>query len=89
MNNNLIHYIFIEAQEDVSKCCLRNEKYLSAKKQSYELEKELLSELSDEQKNKLQELIASLSTTAFIESKQNFHKGLKTGANLILEILDK
>ncbi|MCM1284762.1 MAG: hypothetical protein NC213_09135 [Acetobacter sp.] len=89
MNDNIINYIFIEMQEEVSKCCLRDEEYSSAKKQSYELEKELLSELSDEQKNKLTELINSLSTTAFIESKQNFHQGLKTGANLILEILDK
>lgn len=89
MNNNIINYIFIEAQEEVSMCCLSNKEYSSAKKQTYDLEKELLSELSDEQKNKLTELINSLSTTAFIESKQNFCKGLKIGANLILEIIDK
>lgn len=89
MNDNIINYIFIKTQEEVSKCCLRDEEYLSAKKQSYELEKELLSELSDNQKEKLKELINSLSTTAFIESKQNFYQGLKIGANLILEVLDK
>ncbi|MCM1115439.1 MAG: hypothetical protein NC397_08090 [Clostridium sp.] len=89
MNDNIINYIFIEMQEEVSKSCLRDEEYSSAKKQSYELEKELLSELSDNQKEKLKELINSLSTTAFIESKQNFYEGLKIGANLILEIIDK
>jgi len=89
MKNIIINYIFIETLEEVSKCCLRNEEYLSAKKQSYDLEKELLSELSDEQKNKLKKLINSLSTIAFIESKYSFYNGAKIGANLILEIIDK
>lgn len=89
MKDSIINYIFIEMQEEVSKCCIRDEDYLSAKKQSYNLEKELLSELSEEQKNKLKELINSLSTIAFIESKDNFSNGLKVGVKLILEILDK
>ncbi len=89
MNDNIMNYIFIETQEEVSKCCLRNQEYSFAKKQSYDLEKELLSELSDEQKNKLKELINSLSTIAFIESKYSFYNGEKIGANLILEIIDQ
>lgn len=89
MNNNIINYIFIEMQEEVSKCCLKNQEYSSAKKQSYDLEKELLSELSDVQKSKLKDLINSFTTITFVESKYNFSNGLKTGANLILEIIDK
>lgn len=89
MNNNIINYIFIEMQEDVSKCCLRDEEYSSAKKQSHDLEKELLSKLSDEQKSKLKDLINSFATITFVESKYNFNNGLKIGANLILEIIDK
>lgn len=89
MNKNIINYIFIELQEEVSKYCPKDEEYLSAKKQSYDLEQKLLAELSDKQKSKLIELINSLSTTAFVESKQNFREGLKIGANLILEIIDK
>ncbi len=87
--DNTSNYIYIETQEEVNKLCLADDEYLSAKKQSYDLENELLSKLSDKQKNKLKELINSFTTIAFIESKYNFYNGLKIGANLILEIIDK
>lgn len=72
-------------QEDIK---IADNEYLSAKKKSYDIEKELITELSDNQKDKLKELINSLSTVAFIESKQNFFNGLKIGANLIFEIIN-
>lgn len=86
MKDYIINKIFIKIQDDIK---IADNEYLSAKKQSYEFEKELLSELTDEQKNKLKELINLLTTIAFIENKRNFYEGFKTGANLILEIIEK
>lgn len=85
MKNYIINKIFINMQDDMK---IADNKYLSAKKKSYDIEKELMTELSNNQKAKLKELINSLTTIAFIESKQNFYNGVKTGANLILEIIN-
>lgn len=73
-------------QDDIK---IADNEYLSAKKKYYDIEKELMTELSEKQKNKLKELINSLSTTSFIESKQNFFNGFKIGANIIFEIFSR
>lgn len=86
MEKNIIDSIFNLVQEEVSKEWSTDKDYLSGKEQSYNFEKELLNELSDEQKEKLKGLIDSLTTVAFIENKQNFYIGLKIGANLIMNL---
>lgn len=71
-------------QDDIK---IADSEYLSAKKKSYEIEKELMTELSNNQKAKLKELIDYLTTIVYEESKVNFCNGFKIGAKLILEIL--
>lgn len=71
-------------QDDIK---IADSKYLSAKKKSYEIEKELMTELSNNQKAKLKELIDDLTTIAYEESKLSFCNGFKIGAKLILELL--
>lgn len=71
-------------QDDIK---IADSEYLSAKKKSYEIEKELMTELSNNQKAKLKELIDDLTTIAYEESKLNFCNGFKMGAKLILELL--
>lgn len=84
MKDYIIEKIFIKMQDDIK---IADSKYLSAKKKSYEIEKELMTELSNNQKAKLKELIDDLTTIAYEESKLNFCNGFKIGANLILELL--
>lgn len=84
MKDYIIDKIFIKMQDDIK---IADSKYLSAKKKSYEIEKELMTELSNNQKAKLKELIDDLTTIAYEESKLNFCNGFKIGAKLILELL--
>lgn len=84
MKDYIIEKIFIKMQDDIK---IADSKYLSAKKKSYEIEKELMTELSNNQKAKLKELIDDLTTIAYEESKLNFCNGFKMGAKLILELL--
>ena len=84
MKDYIIEKIFIKMQDDIK---IADNKYLSAKKKSYEIEKELMTELSNNQKAKLKELIDDLTTIAYEESKLNFCNGFKMGAKLILELL--
>lgn len=86
MKDYIINKIFIKIQDDIK---IADNEYLSAKKKSYDIEKELMTELSNNQKAKLKEIIDYLTTIAFIESKQNFFNGFKIGANIILEVIDK
>ncbi len=69
MKDYIIEKIFIKMQDDIK---IADSKYLSAKKKSYEIEKELMTELSNNQKAKLKELIDDLTTIAYEESKLNF-----------------
>lgn len=84
MKDYIIEKIFIKMQDDIK---IADSEYLSDKKKSYEIEKELMTELSNNQKAKLKELIDDLTTIAYEESKLNFCNGFKTGAKLILELL--
>lgn len=84
MKDYIIDKIFIKMQDDIK---IADSKYLSAKKKSYEIEKELMTELSNNQKAKLKELIDDLTTIAYEESKLSFCNGFKIGAKLILELL--
>ncbi len=84
MKDYIIDKIFIKMQDDIKTA---DSEYLSAKKKSYEIEKALMTELSNNQKAKLKELIDNLTTIAYEESKLNFYNGFKIGAKLILEIL--
>lgn len=84
MKDYIIDKIFIKMQDDIK---IADSEYLSAKKKSYEIEKELMTELSNNQKAKLKELIDDLTTIAYKESKLNFCNGFKMGAKLILELL--
>ena len=84
MKDYIIDKIFIKMQDDIK---IADSEYLSAKKKSYEIEKELMTELSNNQKAKLKELIDDLTTIAYEESKLNFCNGFKMGAKLILELL--
>lgn len=84
MKDYIIDKIFIKMQDDIK---IADSKYLSTKKKSYEIERELMAELSNNQKVKLKELIDDLTTIAYEESKLNFCNGFKIGAKLILELL--
>lgn len=84
MMDYIIDKIFIKMQDHIK---IADSKYLSAKKKSYEIEKELMTEMSNNQKAKLKELIDDLTTIAYEESKENFYSGFKIGAKLILELL--
>lgn len=84
MKDYILNKIFIRMQDDIK---IADSKYLSAKKKSYEIERELMTELSNNQKAKLKELIDDLTTIAYEESKLNFCNGFKIGAKLILELL--
>ena len=84
MKDYIIDKIFIKMQDDIK---IADSEYLSAKKKSYEIERGLMSSLSDDQKQKIKELIDNLTTIAYEESKVNFCNGFKIGAKLILEIL--
>lgn len=84
MKDYIIDKIFIKMQDDIK---IADSKYLSAKKKSYEIENELMTELSNNQKAKLKELIDDLTTIAYEESKLSFCNGFKIGAKLILELL--
>lgn len=84
MKDYIIDKIFIKMQENIK---IADSEYLSAKKKSYEIEKELMTSLSDNQKHKIKELTDNLTTIAYEESKENFYSGFKIGAKLILEIL--
>ena len=89
MVDNIINRLFIEAQNEISKQCLADDDYLSNKKKTYDIEKELMTDLSDIQKTKIKDFINSLITIDFIECKQNFYYGFKIGAALIIEIFSK
>ena len=84
MKDYILDKIFIMMQADIK---IADSEYLSAKKKSYEIERELMTELSNNQKAKLKELIDDLTTIAYEESKLNFCNGFKMGAKLILELL--
>lgn len=84
MKDYIIEKIFINMQDDIKTA---DSEYLSAKKISYEIEKQLMTELSNNQKVKLKELIDNLTTIAYEESKLNFCNGFTIGAKLILELL--
>lgn len=84
MKNYIIDKIFIKIQDDIK---VADSKYLSAKKKSYEIERDLMTSLSDNQKQKIKELTDNLATIAYEESKLNFCNGFKMGAKLILELL--
>lgn len=84
MKDYIIDKIFIKMQDDIKTA---DSEYLSAKKKSYEIEKDLMTSLSDNQKQKIKELTDNLATIAYKESKLNFCNGFKMGAKLILELL--
>lgn len=84
MKYYIIDKIFIKMQDDIK---IADSEYLSAKKKSYEIEKDLMTSLSDNQKQKIKELTDNLATIAYEESKLNFCNGFKMGAKLILELL--
>lgn len=84
MKDCIINKIFAEMQDDIK---IEDHEYLFAKKNSYEIEKEMVTELSDEQKEKLKRLIDCLTATAYKESQYNFYSGFKVGAKLIFELL--
>lgn len=84
MKDYIIDKIFIKMQDDTK---IADSKYLSAKKRSYEIERELMISLPDNQKKKIKELTDDLTTIAYEESKENFNSGFKIGVKLILEIL--
>lgn len=84
MKDYIIDKIFIKLQEDIK---IADSKYLSAKKKSYEIEKELMTSLSDNQKQKIKELTDNLAMIAYEESKENFYNGFKIGAKLMLALL--
>lgn len=86
MKDYIIEKIFIKMQDDIR---IADSEYLSAKKKFYEIEQELMTSLSDNQKQKIKEWTDNLTTVAYKESKLNFCNGFKMGANLIFEILSK
>lgn len=84
MKDYIIDKIFIKMQDDIK---IADSEYLSAKKKSYEIERDLMTSLSDNQKQKIKELTDNLTKIAYEESKENFYSGFKIGAKLILELL--
>lgn len=84
MKDYILNKIFTVMQEDIK---IVDDEYLSAKKKSYEIERDLMSSLSDNQKQKIKELTDNLTTISYEESKMNFCNGFKIGAKLILELL--
>lgn len=84
MKDYILNKIFIKMQDDIK---VADNKYLSAKKKSYEIERKLMSELTENQKERLKELIDNLTDMTFFECKYNFYNGFKIGAKLILELL--
>lgn len=85
MKEYILNKLFGSIQDDIKTA---DNQYLSAKKKSYEIEKVLMTSLSDNQKEQISDLIDNLTTIAYEESKLNFYSGFKYGAKLILEIFN-